>query len=87
MAHPCLQIPVSCGLRIKKMSRTFKIRIVHLQTGVGVAHAVADIEKTVEKAEGKRFVKLRVCTRALKTIQKKGLGSYAKELGVNLARL
>jgi large subunit ribosomal protein L28 len=44
-------------------------------------------ERRLWWAEGKRFVKLRVCTRALKTIQKKGLGSYAKELGVNLARL
>jgi large subunit ribosomal protein L28 len=32
-------------------------------------------------------VKLRVSTRTLKTIQKKGLGAYAKELGVNLAKI
>jgi large subunit ribosomal protein L28 len=28
-----------------------------------------------------------VSTRALKTIQKKGLGAYARELGINLARI
>ena len=38
-------------------------------------------------AEGKRWVNLRVTTRALKTIQKKGLGPYAKSLGINLAKL
>jgi large subunit ribosomal protein L28 len=38
-------------------------------------------------AEGNRWVKLRVTTRALKTIQKKGLGAYAKSLGINLAKL
>ena len=29
----------------------------------------------------------RVTTRALKTIQKKGLGAYAKSLGINLAKI
>ncbi|MFN9622323.1 MAG: 50S ribosomal protein L28 [Cyanobacteriota bacterium] len=38
-------------------------------------------------AEGNRFITLRVSTRTLKTIQKRGLGAYAKELGINLARL
>ena len=37
--------------------------------------------------EGKRWVNLRITTRALKTIQKKGLGAYAKSLGINLAKL
>ncbi|KAH8968211.1 hypothetical protein BDL97_03G117300 [Sphagnum fallax] len=35
--------------------------------------------------EGKRFVKLRVCTKALKTVEKKGLQAMAKEAGINLA--
>ena len=38
-------------------------------------------------AEGNRWVKLRVTTRALKTIQKKGLGAYARALGVDLSKL
>jgi large subunit ribosomal protein L28 len=32
-------------------------------------------------------VKLRVATRTLRTIQKKGLGAYARELGINLAKI
>jgi large subunit ribosomal protein L28 len=38
-------------------------------------------------AEGNRWVKIRLSTRALRTVQKKGLGAFAKELGVNLAKV
>ena len=38
-------------------------------------------------AEGKRWINLRITTRALKTIQKKCLGAYARSLGINLAKL
>jgi large subunit ribosomal protein L28 len=38
-------------------------------------------------AEGNRWVKIRLSTRSLRTVQKKGLGAYAKELGVNLAKV
>jgi len=38
-------------------------------------------------AEGNRWVNLRITTRALKTIQKKGLGAYAKSLGIDLAKI
>ena len=55
--------------------RTKKLQQVNLQ------------ERRLWWAEGNRFVKLRLSTRALKTIQKKGLGAYAKELGINLAKL
>ena len=55
--------------------RTKKLQQVNLQ------------ERRLWWAEGKRFIKLRVSTRALKTIQKKGLGAYAKQLGVDLARI
>jgi large subunit ribosomal protein L28 len=55
--------------------RTKKLQQVNLQ------------ERRLWWAEGQRFVKLRVSTRALKTIQKKGLGAYARELGVNLAKV
>ena len=44
-------------------------------------------ERRLWWAEGKRFIKLRVSTKALKTILKKGLGAYAKELGINLAKI
>ena len=38
-------------------------------------------------AEGKRWLNLRITTRALKTIQKKGIESYAKSLGIDLKTL
>jgi large subunit ribosomal protein L28 len=38
-------------------------------------------------AEEGRWVKLRVSTQAIKTIQKKGLQGFAKELGVDLHSL
>jgi large subunit ribosomal protein L28 len=38
-------------------------------------------------AEGNRWVNLRITTRALKTIQKKGLGAYARSLGIDLAKI
>jgi large subunit ribosomal protein L28 len=37
-------------------------------------------------AEGKRWINIRITTRALKTIQKKGLGAYARSLGVDLGK-
>ena len=38
-------------------------------------------------AQGERFVTLRVSTRAMRTIDKKGLDAFAKECGVDLAAL
>jgi large subunit ribosomal protein L28 len=55
--------------------RTHKLQQVNLQ------------ERRLWWAEGNRFVRLRVSTKALRTIQKKGLGAYARELGVDLSRL
>ncbi|NJN48848.1 MAG: 50S ribosomal protein L28 [Alkalinema sp. RL_2_19] len=37
--------------------------------------------------EGNRFVRLRVSTKAIKTIQKNGLNAFAKQCGVNLAKV
>lgn len=37
-------------------------------------------------AEGNRFVRVRLSTEALRTISKKGLQSYADEMGVDLAQ-
>jgi large subunit ribosomal protein L28 len=37
--------------------------------------------------EGNRFVRLRLSTKAIKTVQTKGLAVFAKEVGVNLAKL
>ena len=42
--------------------------------------------KRVWWAEGDRFVSLRLSTRALRTIDKKGLSVFASEMGLDLAR-
>ncbi|MFB2837631.1 MULTISPECIES: 50S ribosomal protein L28 [Floridanema] len=34
--------------------------------------------------EGKRWVRLRISTKAIKTLEKKGLAAMAKEAGINL---
>jgi large subunit ribosomal protein L28 len=38
-------------------------------------------------AQGDRFVTIQVSTAALRTIAKKGLGNFAAECGIDLARL
>jgi large subunit ribosomal protein L28 len=43
--------------------------------------------KSIYWPEGQRWVKLRVCTKALKTVEKKGLQVMAKEAGINLWKL
>jgi large subunit ribosomal protein L28 len=40
--------------------------------------------KRVWWAEGKRWVRLHISTKAIKTLEKKGLAQMAKEAGINL---
>ncbi|HEY9880760.1 MAG TPA: 50S ribosomal protein L28 [Leptolyngbyaceae cyanobacterium] len=54
--------------------RTKRLQEVNLQT------------KRIWWPQGKRFVKLRLSTSALKTLQKKGLEAMAREAGINLNR-
>jgi argininosuccinate synthase len=42
--------------------------------------------KRVWWPEGKRFVKLRLSTKAIKTLEKKGITAMAREAGINLAK-
>jgi len=44
-------------------------------------------QKRVWWAQGKRFVTLTISTKAIKTLQKKGLEAFAKEAGLNLNKL
>ena len=78
------------------MSRVCELTGKRANNGMAVSHSHVRTKKLQQVnlqerrlwwAEGNRFVKLRVSTRALKTIQKKGLGAYARELGINLGRL
>ena len=82
--------------RLKVMSRVCQLTGKRANNGMAVSHSHVRTKKLQQVnlqerrlwwAEGNRFVKLRVSTRALKTIQKKGLGAYAKELGINLAKI
>jgi large subunit ribosomal protein L28 len=41
-------------------------------------------QKRIWWAAGKRFVSLKISTKAIKTLQKKGLEAFAKEAGINL---
>lgn len=52
--------------------RTKKLQNVNLQW------------KRVWWAEGNRWVKLRLSTKAIKTLERKGLAAMAKEAGINL---
>ncbi|MEB3255761.1 MAG: 50S ribosomal protein L28 [Synechococcaceae cyanobacterium] len=78
------------------MSRVCQLTGKRANNGMAVSHSHVRTKKLQQVnlqerrlwwAEGKRFVRLRVSTKALRTIQKKGLAAYANELGVNLARL
>jgi large subunit ribosomal protein L28 len=78
------------------MSRVCELTGQRANNGMAVSHSHVRTKKlqqvNLQKrrlwwAEGQRFITLRVSTRTLKTIQKRGLGAYAKDLGINLARL
>jgi large subunit ribosomal protein L28 len=43
-------------------------------------------DKRIWWEEGKRFVKLQISTKAIKTLQKKGLSAFAKEAGLDLRK-
>ncbi len=78
------------------MSRVCQLTGKRANNGMAVSHSHVRTKKLQQVnlqerrlwwAEGNRFVRLRVSTKALRTIQKKGLGVYARELGVDLSRL
>ena len=79
-----------------KMSRVCQLTGTRANNGMAVSHSHIRTKKLQQAnlqqrklwwAEGKRWVTLRVTTRALKTIQKKGLGPYAKSLGIDLQKI
>ena len=55
--------------------RTKKLQEVNLQV------------KRIWWESGKRWVKLRISTKAIKTLEHKGLDAFAKEAGINLSSL
>ena len=71
-----------CQLTGKKANNAFAVSHSHRHTK---KLQNANLQsKRVWWPEGNRWVKLRISTKAIKTLQKKGLQAMAKEAGINL---
>jgi large subunit ribosomal protein L28 len=71
-----------CQLTNKKRNNAFAISHSHRRT-----KRLQEVNlqwKRIWWEEGKRFVRLRVSTKALKTLKTKGLGAMAREAGIDL---
>jgi large subunit ribosomal protein L28 len=71
-----------CELTGKTANNGFSISHSHRRTK-RLQHANLQV-KRIWWAEGNRFVKLKISTKALKTLEKRGLAAMAKEAGINL---
>jgi large subunit ribosomal protein L28 len=71
-----------CELTGKKANNGFSISHSHRRTK-RLQHVNLQ-DKRIWWAEGNRFVRLKISTKALKTIEKRGLAVMAKEAGLNL---
>lgn len=75
------------------MSRVCQLTGKRANNGMAVSHSHRRNKKLQQVnlqskrlwwAEGNRFVRLRVSTKAIKTLEVKGLAAMAKEAGINL---
>lgn len=74
-----------CQLTGKKANNAYAVSHSHRRTK---KLQEANLQwKRLWWAEGNRFVRLRLSTKAIKTIELKGLSAFAKESGVNLNKL
>jgi len=74
-----------CQLTGKKANNAFAISHSHRRTK---KLQNANLQtKRIWWPEGKRWVKLTVSTKAIKTLQKKGLQKMANEMGINLNKV
>ncbi|MDJ0696183.1 MAG: 50S ribosomal protein L28 [Mastigocoleus sp. MO_167.B18] len=71
-----------CQLTGKKANNAFAISHSHRRTKR--LQQVNLQNKRVWWAKGNRWVKLKLSTKAIKTLEKKGLDAMAKEAGINL---
>jgi large subunit ribosomal protein L28 len=71
-----------CQLTGKKANNGFALSHSHRRTK-RLQHANLQT-KRIWWAEGNRFVKLKLSTKALKTLEVRGLAAMAKEAGLNL---
>jgi large subunit ribosomal protein L28 len=71
-----------CQLTGKKANNAFAVSHSHRRTK---KIQEANLQwKRVWWAEGNRWVRLRLSTTAIKTLEKRGLAAMAKEAGINL---
>ncbi len=71
-----------CQLTQKQANNAFSISHSHRRTK---RIQEANLQwKRVWWEEGKRFVRLRLSTKALKTLKKRGVGAMAREAGIDL---
>ncbi|XP_002993335.2 uncharacterized protein LOC9640894 [Selaginella moellendorffii] len=73
-----------CELTGKKYNNARKISYSHIRTRKKQQPNLQ--YKRLWWEAGQRFVRLRICTQALKTIDKKGLDAMAKEAGIDLRK-
>ncbi len=78
------------------MSRVCELSGSRANNGMAVSHSHIRTKKLQQAnlqkrrlwwEEGKRWLTIRLTTRALKTVQKKGLNAYAKSMGVDLRKI
>ena len=71
-----------CQLTGKKANNAFAVSHSHRRTK---KLQNANLQwKRVWWPEGNRWVKLRISTKAIKTLERKGINAMAKEAGINL---
>ncbi len=76
-------MPRKCDLTGKQANNAFAVSHSHRRTKkVQEANLQS---KRVWWPQGKRFVKLRLSTKAIKTLEKKGIEVMAREAGISLA--
>ncbi len=91
-----LKIGLDCTYRRLEMSRKCQLTGKKANNAFAVSHSHRRTKKLQEAnlqwkrvwwAEGNRWVKLRLSTKAIKTLEKKGLNAMAKEAGINLNKV
>lgn len=74
----------SCDLTGKKANNAYAVSHSHRRTK---RLQEANLQsKRVWWPSGKRFVKLRLSTKAIKTLEKKGIEAMAREAGIDLSK-
>jgi large subunit ribosomal protein L28 len=77
-------MPRKCDLTGKKANNAFAVSHSHRRTKK-LQEANLQ-EKRIWWSQGKRWVRLRLSTKAIKTLEKKGLAAMAKEAGIDLRK-